>query len=385
MTTLTTPSRHASTITEFRSNSDRKRPGFTLVELLVVIAIIGVLIALLLPAVQAAREAARRTQCKNQLKQIGLASQNFSDTFKFFPLGGTEPWPDYDKYFTGGKPNGPLRQGLGWAYQILPYMEQSTIIESAASQADATTKAADLFLSDVPVGQYFCPSRRSPTRGTASTNPDAEGYWLLDYAAANAGPSRNEDTESSEVPAPANFDKLLEDPQSYDEYLFWGCTGCDESPSSKAHAFRGIVQRSDWKAFAPDHHLNAHTGFTRKVGFQQITDGASNTLLIGEKRHRPSMYQTGAGFDDRGWSDGWDYDTIRSTMFPLGPDTETSTAAKFRQLGYAWAFGSAHSGGMNAVFADGSVHFINYDVDREMFNLLGHREDGEIITGDVFP
>src|SRR5690242_18409839 len=98
------------------------RRAFTLVELLVVIAIIGVLVALLLPAIQSAREAARRTQCKNQLKQIALAIHNHVNTFGVFPTGGAKIYPNIEDYVAGGIPLGPIKQGLGWGYQILPYL-----------------------------------------------------------------------------------------------------------------------------------------------------------------------------------------------------------------------------------------------------------------------
>src|SRR5688572_4922124 len=106
--------------------------GFTLVELLVVIAIIGVLVALLLPAIQAARESARRTTCVNQLKQMSLAMQNHVSAHGVFPTGGSRYNPDIANYVTGGTanpgvPNGPAKQGLGWSYQILPYLEQGAI------------------------------------------------------------------------------------------------------------------------------------------------------------------------------------------------------------------------------------------------------------------
>jgi type II secretory pathway pseudopilin PulG len=107
------------------------------VELLVVIAIIGVLVALLLPAVQAAREAARRTQCMNQVRQFGLAILNLENAHKIFPNGGIEPWPDIAKYSSNGKPWGPERQGLSWAFQILPYLE-----ENAVHDLDTTVEIA---------------------------------------------------------------------------------------------------------------------------------------------------------------------------------------------------------------------------------------------------
>src|SRR5262245_53168416 len=94
--------------------------GFTLVELLVVIAIIGILVALLLPAIQAAREAARRTQCVNQLRQMILAIENHVSAHEIYPTGGIEPWPLIEDYSQGGKPFGAKKQGLSWAFQILP-------------------------------------------------------------------------------------------------------------------------------------------------------------------------------------------------------------------------------------------------------------------------
>jgi prepilin-type N-terminal cleavage/methylation domain-containing protein len=103
------------------------RRGFTLVELLVVIAIIGILVALLLPAIQSAREAARRTQCKNQLKQIGLAIHNDVDSRGVFPTGGAGSHLKIENYLDNGKPFGPDKQGLGWAYQILPYLEDGAV------------------------------------------------------------------------------------------------------------------------------------------------------------------------------------------------------------------------------------------------------------------
>src|SRR5450631_2470250 len=127
----------------------RRHPAFTLVELLVVIAIIGILVALLLPAIQAAREAARRTECKNRLKQIGLGILNHVDTYKVFPTGGARYNAVITTYVVNGKPFGPDKQGLGWAYQILPYLEEGAI--KGLTTNDQLQKAS------IPL--YLCPSR----------------------------------------------------------------------------------------------------------------------------------------------------------------------------------------------------------------------------------
>ncbi len=142
----------------------RTRAGFTLVELLVVIAIIGILVAMLLPAVQAARESARRMSCVNQLKQMGLAVHMHIDTLGVFPTGGTTFNPKIKNFVSGGtadpgSPNGPAKQGLGWSYQILPYLEEGAVHGLVTQNA--------LLQSEVSL--YFCPSRCSQQMRSAAT------------------------------------------------------------------------------------------------------------------------------------------------------------------------------------------------------------------------
>src|SRR5262249_4625949 len=133
----------------------RSSLGFTLVELLVVIAIIGVLVALLLPAVQSAREAARRAECKNHLKQLGLAVIMHTDTHKFFPTGGWGArWlGDPDRGFG-------LRQPGGWGYNILPFIEEQALHDLGAGGNDAAKKTSRATLFQTPIGAMYCPSRR---------------------------------------------------------------------------------------------------------------------------------------------------------------------------------------------------------------------------------
>ncbi len=316
-----------------------RRAAFTLVELLVVIAIIGILIALLLPAVQAAREAARRTQCKNNLKQIGLAMHNHHDVQKSFPTGGDCPWPylgDWSpapggkRYMTNDRPNGPAKQGMGWPFQILPFVEQEAVY-GIGLWSD---------IEKIPIGHYFCPSRRAPTAQTPR--------YLLDYAGATPGPS-------------------------LDNYVsFWGGDqGGDvrwEIRSDQPNVYYGVIVRINW--WWPD---QAFKGGTKPVKFADIHDGTSNTLVVGEKCLDPAEYSTGAWHDDRGWTDGWDPDTLRSTTYAPMLD-----AHGIPDIGYR--FGSAHPGGSNFALADGSGRVISYTIDRNVFNWLGDRQDGHAVS-----
>ncbi|MEO0530469.1 MAG: DUF1559 domain-containing protein [Planctomycetota bacterium] len=368
---------------DLRMQRHERGAGFTLVELLVVIAIIGILVALLLPAVQAAREAARRTQCKNQMRQFGLAFLNFHDTNGFFPMAGTGPEPVFEFYFEGNRPNGPLKQGLGWAYQILPFLEEGTT-QAAAIAADTSPDAKSVVLQETAVPIFNCPSRRGPTRsgGPLFTQSGTEVFpWLIDYAVPYAGPSRSED--------PDLFEQYLDDPYAHLGMLFFGCPGCSgdlANPANSNAEFRGIVQRCDWFFAGAGNPFNRNLGFTKKISMAKVTDGTSKTFIVGEKRLRPSEYETGASWDNRGWSDGYDWDLVRSTMYPYEADGEdpsgnSPTAAQQAVAGqFGRSFGSAHSGGMNLVYADGSVDNLAYDIEQELLNQLGHRNDGEVMA-----
>ncbi len=373
------------------AKSASSRFAFTLVELLVVIAIIGILVALLLPAIQAAREAARRTQCKNNLKNIGLSIQNFISTNKIFPTGGTQPNPDIGNYLRDtysqtnpfarqGPANGPLEQGLGWMYQILPYLE-----EGAVQNLVRTSQ-----LTGVPISLYNCPSRRGITYLNGATFPVS----LVDYAATVAGPARSEigDTE---------FNKYLNDPDPYPYFRskqegFWGCVDCGVNSARGVSAlktpyrngqvdFPGVIQRGDWVDHAPGVTPpgGAHIGFMVKMTFNKIADGTSKTLVVSEKWVHVTLYQgSGGQADDRGWSDGWDFDALRSTLVPPRSDSTGETPSNDPTEVANYFLGSAHPGGFNAVFADGSVRGLNYDIDLETLNRLGNRSDGETITQD---
>jgi prepilin-type N-terminal cleavage/methylation domain-containing protein len=295
------------------SSFGRRRGGFTLVELLVVIAIIGVLVALLLPAVQAARESARRTQCGNNLKQMGLAVHNHHDTLNKFPDSGLSPWN------TDISNNG-ANLGPGWAFQILNFSEQGNVYaQGMQSGIDAIRPA--------PLKMYFCPSRRKVTfQG---------GRALMDYASA--------------TPADA--------PKSWDQF-WYGDQGANGAPTQP---YRGMIVRG---------------GAGRKSTFGKVTDGTSNVLCIGEKRLNRSEYSSGAWHDDCGWSDGFDPDIVRNTGEPLQKDPQTGTTG--------YEFGGAHPAVSMALFGDGSIHNLSFNIDPIIFNNLGDCQDGKVIDSSNF-
>lgn len=138
---------------------DRRRAAFTLIELLVVIAIIAVLIGLLLPAVQKVREAAARIQCTNNLKQLGLALQNYNDAMGYLPPGGSN---DPLKPGAVNSSGNPL--GWNWTYQILPFVEQQNLVGKSRS-----------LISNTPVKIFYCPSRRAPAIYGSSAKSDYAG------------------------------------------------------------------------------------------------------------------------------------------------------------------------------------------------------------------
>ncbi|MFO0896684.1 MAG: DUF1559 domain-containing protein [Pirellulales bacterium] len=309
----------------------RSRPsqrGFTLVELLVVIAIIGILIALLLPAVQAARESARRMQCVNHLKQMALASHVFADRHKCFPTGGLVPWPEVT--MVNGQIAGPEKQAMGWAFQILPFLEQDAIYRLPADNAKGTgnmpASQVEQLVGRIVVTYYFCPSRRKPAKLNQLT--------LMDYAGMTAGQQVNGNYNTEFW---ANADPFNQNP-----------------PTGTTYRYEGIITR---------------TRYSTPGRPQDVIDGLSNTIMFGEKWLDPSLYELGAWYDDRGWTDGWDPDVMRCSAFAPRPDSigESNNSAA--------AMGGPHRSGFNAAAGDASVHFVSFNIDPETYRRLGHRED----------
>jgi len=367
--------------------------GFTLVELLVVIAIIGILVALLLPAIQAAREAARRTQCRNNLKNIGLAVLNFESAHKVFPTAGAKNLtPDFqlEQNIENGKPLGPERQGLGWAYQILPYIE-----ETAAYQLIRTPD-----LQNVVVTVYVCPSRRQAR--TAWSEAYETVFAFMDYA--GAVPCTYRDRSKTSRYDPTTAVPLAPVPLRDLATSFFGGTGASGTGTvSDNTIYDGVIVRCPWSWEKTDPNGRQVGKFLTNVNglvkTSHITDGTSKTLMIGEKYIRGDAYEgpfsgTNRNSDDRGWTDGFDADIMRSTCYPPIQDSDPIGWAPFLAtyfddipgnfaLSNVFHFGSAHTAGINCVFADGSVHTINYEIDVVLFNALGTRNGDESVPGDI--
>jgi prepilin-type N-terminal cleavage/methylation domain-containing protein/prepilin-type processing-associated H-X9-DG protein len=349
----------------------RSHRGFTLIELLVVIAIIGVLIALLLPAVQKVREAANRTSCQNNLKQIGLAFHTHHDAVGWFPSGG---WG----WNTTGDPNrgfGPDQPG-GWAFNILPFMEQENLhrmaTHSNSTALDAQFKAATTATAQVPLRIYICPSRRAAKLYPVLVGgPGAVPYLNCNRPDVAARSDYGANAGSAMVP---------------------GGTGnaLGRNSFNRADAYTLPLERNKW-------NIN-HNGICYQQSQVRVTaviDGTTNTYMVGEKSMNVDAY-TGliADTGDDGFIfQGADPDSLRYacsqsasgaaanpvfgilTVIRPAQDRPGITAAD-------WGFGSAHAGTFNMAMADGSVRAISYGIAAETHRRLGGRDDGEVIPSD---
>jgi prepilin-type N-terminal cleavage/methylation domain-containing protein/prepilin-type processing-associated H-X9-DG protein len=308
-----------------------QRRAFTLVELLVVIAIIGILIALLLPAVQAARESARRSQCSNNMKQIGVAVANYEAAHQILPPGSFTADP-------------PLIDWGGSAYSgsilvhLLPFLEQQTIYDAFNFKQLPTDgqyyPGGTTLIASTVVPTYICPTdyHDAVINGLASQN----------YS-ASAGPTAFGDNPS--CPCPNNWNSFA------------------MAPYSDPYNFAGPFYRQGVS-----------------VTLRKITDGLSKTIFFGETRPLCSTHVVG------GWASSNNSQGFAATLIPMNWDSCAQDAVpidgckNWANWNMALGFRSLHAGGAQFLFGDGSVTFLAESIDYQNYQYLGAKADGQIAS-----
>jgi prepilin-type N-terminal cleavage/methylation domain-containing protein len=317
------------------ANAMRKSFGFTLVELLVVIAIIGILIAMLMPAIQASRDLARRMECRNNLKQLGVAALTHVDSQRTYPSGGWGwDWVgDPDRGYGKNQPG-------GWAYSILPGLELLDLHDMGKGASATSKMRIASLLTQNPLAVFNCPSRRQAilypcvsNRPAVNANPVnlvARG----DYAACCGSVIKCEFGGGPAYPIPPNYNA-------------WPNT---EDPNSADYQ-NGVI-------------------YTRSViEPSEIRRGTSHTFLIGERLIDANHYLDGLDLSDNETVyNGQDNDNYRTTNAIIMRDKKG-----FQDTPPAGRFGSAHPTACHFVLCDGSVHAISYDVNFNAYMSAGAR------------
>lgn len=337
-------------------NRNLLRQGFTIVELLVVLGIIGLLIALLFPAVQSTRETARIAQCKNNLKQLGLAVLHHVEVYQQYPTGG------WGWYWVGDPDRGfNRRQTGGWFYNILPYLEENDLYlrpqDGISNIITDKQKAGANAMTKTPLSLANCPSRRpcitfaKPDGGT--------------YVARNAADNDPDDNVAARGDYAINSGDL-----PFDEYF--------PGPETLAQG----DTPSYWNEIHIKHEIDI--GKCSGISFERseimpdhVRDGTTYTIMLGEKYLNPDHYATGLViYDNESLYTGFNNDNFRSAFLPPMRDR--------RGFNDHLRFGSSHSAGCNFIFCDGSIQMLDYAIDPIVFANLGNRQDGQMINKSAF-
>lgn len=362
----------------------RERHGFTLIELLVVIAIIAVLVALLLPAVQQARESARRSQCKNNLKQFGVALNAFEETYGNYPLGMTD---DDGRNF-------------GWGTYLLPYMDQVTIYERLAGAGLWTFARGGAPLKDPVYNQNFgvLVNTDGLANAPATAADQGQNHLQTNIGALNA----NIRVVLSGYICPSD---VLSDRDND------GLGKSNYCGNAGSYAGSGV---NDWSTCASGnlrrqqngiltYANNNNDGYVVKV--RDVTDGTSNTIAIGEvsesatvnrNRNNTGAFPLWAGGNNNGGCNGFSTGsshlrlcgaTTLGTNFYTGPQFPINNPHTGTTIGNGTAdnfsdasFSSKHPGGAQFLFADGAVRFLSENLDIRAYADLGGRNEGNTVA-----
>jgi prepilin-type N-terminal cleavage/methylation domain-containing protein len=334
--------------------SQRKR-GFTLIELLVVIAIIAILIALLLPAVQQAREAARRTQCKNNMKQWGLALHNYHDTHNIFPpaLLGSGRYNSAAFYSNGNV----VQNTPGWIF-LLPFIEQSAAY--AQYNFNSTSSLSNPY--GLPIA----------APGNANVNV---GVTSMKMTALEC-PSHPQGGEISTAGATNPADFYSRDRARRASYGF--NTGVFTDYNAPYNAYNGDIRQG---AF----------GNNSAARMRDITDGTTNCVMLGESWSGDRNLTSGS-FGPWGLTGAHTCCHLRvlsnsstildaTTIAPYIADfgINKTYLGDVRKRSYAWEFRSGHTGGIHVTLGDGSSRFISENIDALTWARLGYIHDGQVI------
>lgn len=359
-----------------------RRRGFTLIELLVVIAIIAVLVSLLLPAVQQAREAARRTQCKNNLKQMGLAMHNYLDVHGRFPV----PAIIFTNAGAGGGGIGGTLTSNVWSLAILPFMDQANVYNGYDFTRGAFEPGANATAGQAKLSVYICPSTPRTSSGVTYSIPAAllapAGLSTADWSLTDAGAT---DYVCTNRVRP-EFLNIAYNTTTY--------------TSSNTTAMDGWAM-----GFMGNQTLGIpEVGSGGKIG--HLTDGTSNTMIIGELAGRNTLFRKarqaispaspideaayqavaagGAWVDpfNGNWElTGRPYDGGNGTQWngPCGINCSNAKTNPHRALQDAAGLYSWHTGGAQMVLGDGSVRFLSENISGITLSQLITRAGGEVV------